>query len=460
MTLTGAVDWYREPYSFVGWVRSSESAEQKVLVQALYLGEVISETFPSIFRPGDERNCSGFIIDLKKKYPVEDILSNKLIFRATSLDTKHSIDLSVYKKLASELLIDRLRDDLERADSSEWLRVLRKITSKAEIKEIKQISDTVEENIVPASSSILEAANSDELSFIGVRVGAVSPRRTIIVGRSGHLFLEGGSNGLSHQYNRDIEDPEVLDVAIRWHKLVKDRYLKISRRGIQFRQIFIPEKPTVLKELFPLNINPPTAYYRKIVDFVEKDSSINGALIDTLPILLKLKSNSDVFRLHDSHLTAAGSESVFRAILASLRLDSDFSYEFNEKVRSSDTINHFPRLKIGSYDLFPSASQIFEREKDLKIESTFIPENGGHIGRYKKWSNKSAQYEQKVLVFGNSFFEMGANALCLSWWFARWFSSYNFHWEPEINYDLVDELKPDIVICQTIERFLPKVPIA
>ncbi|MFJ2542611.1 hypothetical protein [Microbacterium sp. NPDC087589] len=62
-----------------------------------------------------------------------------------------------------------------------------------------------------------------------------------------------------------------------------------------------------------------------------------------------------------------------------------------------------------------------------------------------------------MLTFGNSFFETGDFAGYLSWWGKHLFREFHFHWGPDFDWDLVDELKPDVVIGQTVERFLNKV---
>ena len=46
----------------------------------------------------------------------------------------------------------------------------------------------------------------------------------------------------------------------------------------------------------------------------------------------------------------------------------------------------------------------------------------------------------------------------LSWWFARIFAEFHFVWDPRMDAEYVAAEKPDWVICQTVERFLPSVP--
>jgi hypothetical protein len=47
----------------------------------------------------------------------------------------------------------------------------------------------------------------------------------------------------------------------------------------------------------------------------------------------------------------------------------------------------------------------------------------------------------------------------MSFWFARWFEKYHFIWSPAIDWAYVEAQGADIVIGQTIERFLDQVPM-
>jgi hypothetical protein len=62
------------------------------------------------------------------------------------------------------------------------------------------------------------------------------------------------------------------------------------------------------------------------------------------------------------------------------------------------------------------------------------------------------------LVFGNSFFEKGSNAHQLTCWFAHYFAEVMFIWSPDMKIGMLKKYKPDLVICQSIERFTRLAP--
>ena len=89
---------------------------------------------------------------------------------------------------------------------------------------------------------------------------------------------------------------------------------------------------------------------------------------------------------------------------------------------------------------------------------TFHASHGKHIGQYSIWNNPSAPIKKKVIAFGNSFFGNCLDQGCIGWWFSNYIEKFHCIWSPNIDFDLVEKEKPDLVICQTVERFMKKVP--
>ncbi len=82
----------------------------------------------------------------------------------------------------------------------------------------------------------------------------------------------------------------------------------------------------------------------------------------------------------------------------------------------------------------------------------------GHLGITRKFINQNAPINKRVLCFGNSFFERGGTSRCLTWFFARLFREFIFIWSPAMEKRVILRERPDIVLCQTIERFLYRIP--
>ncbi len=91
---------------------------------------------------------------------------------------------------------------------------------------------------------------------------------------------------------------------------------------------------------------------------------------------------------------------------------------------------------------------------------SYTPSVGRHMGSKRVWRRESAGYDMKVVVFGDSTFGTGVHSAQLSWWASRAFREVHFIWGNALDLDYVAEVQPDLVICQTIERFLGRVPEA
>ena len=44
------------------------------------------------------------------------------------------------------------------------------------------------------------------------------------------------------------------------------------------------------------------------------------------------------------------------------------------------------------------------------------------------------------------------------WWITRLFEEVHFHWNAALDDEQIKAVQPDLVIGQTVERFLPMVP--
>jgi hypothetical protein len=105
----------------------------------------------------------------------------------------------------------------------------------------------------------------------------------------------------------------------------------------------------------------------------------------------------------------------------------------------------------------PGREEVSGYEVDLNQVECVLPRDGNNSGTQIRWVNHSATQTLTVLAFANSFFERGGDATTLSWWAARSFKEFHFCWETNIDFSYVEKIKLDIVICQTVERFLPRV---
>lgn len=295
---------------------------------------------------------------------------------------------------------------------------------------------------------------SDAFSTFSLRVGQRSACSYAIVGHGDHLFIHGGSNGLHGQYTEHPGSDEVVRRAHGWFDLIKERKRKLDAAGIEFSQIILPEKSTVLTHLSPGATIDATPAYDLLQSLLV---NLGSTYIPTLKLL---RSAVFPFRKLDSHLSAQGASVVARHVFVNFggTVDEDVKW-VSAGYQPGDLAQKFG-LIMGEEMFRPSESSLTPLDDLVLIQETGAQNGNEHIGITAHWRNRNAPDGRSVLVFGNSFFERGRNPHDLSWWFARQFSEYRFVWSPQVDFNLVADIRPDLVVAQTTERFLVVLPNA
>ncbi len=84
---------------------------------------------------------------------------------------------------------------------------------------------------------------------------------------------------------------------------------------------------------------------------------------------------------------------------------------------------------------------------------------GGHIGTTRVFRQPDAPDPRTLVVFGDSY-AFGDDAYRgLSWFLAQVFAEVHFVWVPfGWDPDYLDSVGAELVVCQTAERFITRVP--
>lgn len=302
------------------------------------------------------------------------------------------------------------------------------------------------------ASSIPRGASPDLPTVAcNVTIGARSLDDSAILGRDGQVFLFGGSNLVQKLYERPLN----VKAADRWEKLVQDRKAFCAESGAVFRQLIFPEKQTVLTDLYPLEIPVGTP----LGNAVRSRLLSEQCFIDIQEQLRRMYiEGMNPYRRIDSHLSFHGA--MESALRVALEFKRDFVLPRPILVRTPMTGDLGDKFTTGSLIedvLVPEANAwSFARISPQLVKE--ITPTSGHTGTYREWANPDGAIDKTILVFGNSFCERGESVFGLSWWFSRIFKRTVFVWSREVSHDLIGSLKPDIVVAQTVERFLESVP--
>lgn len=307
-----------------------------------------------------------------------------------------------------------------------------------------------------------------EMSSFEIPVGTTSGDGVAIVGRAGHLFLRGGGNSLEAQYTWGTPDGPsgsarwIEERAEGWARVLHQRAQILGSLGVPFRQLVLPEKNSVLPDLMPLKVETPTPLCRHLLREIAREPwFLNSfAMFDewdeaAAPSWLKV----------DSHFTAHGALAVTRAVLTDLGLADDSLFQ---DMRIGPHFEHLQGdlgWRLVGFDMYdrlelPDESTLTSIGPVVEPVSVAEPVGGGHIGTRMEWENDLAPIDAHVLVFGNSYFGRGQKPNQMSWWFSRLVKHLTVIWHPDVDAQVVEQVLPDAVVAQTVERFLLVVPSA
>ncbi|MFZ4483939.1 MAG: methyltransferase domain-containing protein [Chthoniobacterales bacterium] len=275
----------------------------------------------------------------------------------------------------------------------------------------------------------------------------MSDDRVAVAGREETLFLRDGSNDYYAAYFQDAD--AAAQQAHEWHAYIECGNKQLRDRGISFAFIVVPNKASVLHDLYPLPL-PVTTSPR-----LQALKNLCGTDL-CLPFqdIRDQETRQSLFRRNDTHLTPLGNFTATKSLLDHLGYAKDFSldcFNYGTCRHSGDLGSKFNPLayeQVAYTHLSPDVSETMLREP-----------TGSCAGLTMLVSNRRGYSEKTALVFGNSFFERyrGWGMMPM---FASRFAKVVFKWTHEIDFSLVDEHAPDYVILQTCERFLGKPPVS
>lgn len=287
--------------------------------------------------------------------------------------------------------------------------------------------------------------------FTGPRVGKITADRTAVIGKNSWLFIYEGGNS----YKNGYMEADHLNTGERWASLIDTRQRKAESQGMQMLHLVIPNKLTLLPDFFPEPLNSSITYTLSSLIFSNCDANLSIPISE----LRRPDAVESVYRRNDSHLTIAGNAYIVEIILERLGL-SNLNIEqpiipTTIVTQIGDLGIKFP-VKLGEQVHAPDFKAGFlDQSRPLKINEKLNPPR--HLGSEISFRNESAPIDRKIVVYGNSFCSLSPS-WGMSPFFAALFKEFHFIWSYEVNFEQCRNLDADIILFQTCERFLPRVP--
>lgn len=281
----------------------------------------------------------------------------------------------------------------------------------------------------------------------------------IVLFADGWVFLVEGSNSVGDYYIRDKRIP--VDVLDGWSCLLSNRAQKCSDSGIRYLHVTAPEKLAIYPEKSEFEVlldkSPASQVERVLEEDIKNTNWLNPA-----EYLRSQKEHFKVYSKTDSHWNFYGAYSVYQLVQARLGLPSNTAIldcNRNENWTVMDLGGKYdPPLpeKVFYYTASPNIERTYFNEiVDYKEKNNKTNEPGLHTGSHVVFENKCPTVDQSVMLFGDSFSEYRLHLL--TGMLAETYRTVNFVWSSNIDWDLVDQHKPDILITELAERFMPRV---
>jgi alginate O-acetyltransferase complex protein AlgJ len=281
--------------------------------------------------------------------------------------------------------------------------------------------------------------------------GDISADGLAIVGKSGHLFIYGGTNDNLVAQRGEVQLPS--DWIEQWRALVAERSAAARGAGRQLVCLVVPEKVAVYADCFPQDLTARGP--RPVLRLLEEGGL---ALVYPLQALRDARAQGDTYLLTDSHLTLHGNLHLAVAAIDALGVSpvaaiDGVSHEF---MCAGDLGCHFdPPIaevrKIGGPSL---ATIVFDNSADIAAV-------GAHTGTRRVFRHEHAPDQRTVVIFGDSYSIGDDGYHGLSWHLAQHFREVHFVWAPfGWDPDYLDSVAADLVVCQMAERFVVRVPSA
>ena len=267
-----------------------------------------------------------------------------------------------------------------------------------------------------------------------------------IQAREGFYFLDNDSNKVVEQITgrKRLTQKEIFN----WRMVLETRHCWFAKHDIPYFYLVVPNKHCLYSEHLPNNIRlAPDRPITQILQAIE-DSFVS--FMYPLDELISCKDRGLLYRLKDSHWTQLGAYHCYSAlgqqILASgvplHKVEPDEIIFSEQPAKHSDLGIHFN----DSEDTDIKATM---PDSDIKR----VLANGVlNTGNLQVWKNHQGDGLPRAVIFRDSF----CNQMTTFW--AASFSETVFVWQPNIDFEIIRDFQPDVVISQQVERFITTVP--
>ena len=257
---------------------------------------------------------------------------------------------------------------------------------------------------------------------------------SVVKGKNGWYFLGNQYNNvLDDAYgNDDFTDKELNNIILS----IKDINNYLNSKNIKFYLVVPPNKSSIYKEHLPYklsqNTNKLTVLKNKLVN------EINFKIIDLTDTLLASKNEAQLYHKTDSHWNDLG------AFIGYSKTIKEISKDIEVSLANKSDFNITTQI-VDNNDLIKMINTTAENETVIfKPKNDINPEP--YLNSYHRYLNPDKNL--KIIMHRDSYADAWIKYFIES--FGETFFLENY----KLDKDLIEKVKPDIIIFEIIERNL------
>ena len=283
-----------------------------------------------------------------------------------------------------------------------------------------------------------------------------SPIHDVSLGKDDWLFFEFMDNTANFMGRRPLHDDEMQ----RWRDVLVRRRDALARRGIPFLFVVVPDKQAIYPEHLPHDSNRPgRTRLDQLLDYLAEHSDLE--VLDLRPALLHAKEEGEVFLRYDSHWSDRGAQVGCTEIVRKLsqwfpNLQPWPLSDFAPVLLENPEGDLAQMIGMPSPVIHPAEILVPLRPRRATVcEVPPIPDSPHRWAALSVAKRATACADPslpRAVIFNDSFH------LALQPFLSEHFQYAVYVWQQTVQFPIVDQVKPDIVIQEMCERFLCGMP--
>ena len=258
----------------------------------------------------------------------------------------------------------------------------------------------------------------------------------VLIGKDGWLFFRGNTSIEQVQGIAEYTEEDKRNIL----NGLQNNENKLKNKNIEMYVLILPNKENVYKEKLPTSIPIKNNISRteQLIDYIKNNSDIN--IVYPKTELLKVKEKHQIYKKYDTHWNRIGA--LVGAVSLQKAIDEKYVYDLeNITIEKNNTKE--------TRDLATMANlqdKVFEKSI---IVNDFYPNIEYEVKNrdyYQEFTSNSTN-DKTLLFVGDSFSE------ALKVYLPKLYKRVIFVHRVNYNEELLDTIKPDIVVTEAVERF-------